>query len=599
MIIIAYILVLSLIIPAVYGYLAEKKFLSRIEEREKILKVPVLTIGRKLTAFTIEKSYLVQGSVVVTMNFLRRYKLFWLRLIYGATTSTKWLIDLATREALLRAKESAKDATYLINFKFEFARTNKSEIEVLAYGTAIHLYQDTLGIYFLPDVPIKQEPYTRGSALLKNFCISLAFLLALCAGIFSFEQYYSKEILENFSDEDEKVVWQYLSSSSSISQRNLKPYLAETEAVLQNVLDVVPKPDSLKKYQFKVLLIDSEEKDILISPEGNILFYKGALRQIKSENELFFVFAHAIQHYKNREHIKAMGTYIITPYIFMKAFGDDSFFAMWIVRLYPFYNISFSSSQEDEANFEAVKLLNEHYGHVGGIENNSSFAEEHLGSKSAQDYAKENNFEFKAATFLDIELDAPQIVVDPVNVIPQAQKNPDYKKIIDEFRVYSSSLIGKYRQSMNFMYIVLDPKSTNSQESVDQQLKYIDFGFANIEYYKNLIDSTIKEYDHSLAEVIELVEDPDLKRVLSSLWKQEADNISKIAVFYFDRDYEILKTQQGALNFLSHRIGKFSNSGGRITFALKNDQESYDGLLSRIQEQFAKTPPVTTNQGTK
>ncbi len=134
------------------------------------------------------------------------------------------------------------------------------------------------------------------------------------------------------------------------------------------------------------------------------------------------------------------------------------------------------------------------------------------------------------------------------------------------------------------------------KEAIEQKMKFIDFGFANIEYYKNLIDTTISEYDHDLAVVLESVEDNDMKRILNSLWKQESDNVSKIAVFYFERDYEILKTQQGALNFLNNRVGKFSTTGGRISFSLKNDQESYDGLLARLQDQFSKTP-TTINQG--
>ncbi len=575
--------------------MVERKFLSNIENRESQLNTPVFSIGRKLTAFTIEKSYFVESSVVVTMNFLRRYKLYFLRLIYGSSEPIKWLIDIAKREALLRLKESAKDATYIVNVRFAHTKTNKNEIEVLTYGTAIHLYQDTLGLYYLPEVPVKQSVYTTGSKLFRNLLFSIIFIFGAGLGIFLFEQNYSQSILNNITDEEEKTYWTYLSSKSNIAQHQLKPYLAETEQVIQNILNSVPKDQSLQKYNFKVFILDNESTKISLLPQGNILINKGALRNIKSENEMFFIFAHLLQHYKNRTHIKAMGSYIITPHLFVKTLGNDSFFAKWIVRAYPFYSITFTSEQEDIANKEAIKLLHEHYGHVGGIEN-SVFLTYHSGELSAAEYAKELKLDFNATALLDIELDEPQIIIDPVNVIPQANKNQDYKKIIDEFRVYSSSIIGKYTQSMSFMFNLLDPKSITSKEAIEQKMKFIDFGFANIEYYKNLIDTTISEYDHDLAVVLESVEDNDMKRILNSLWKQESDNVSKIAVFYFERDYEILKTQQGALNFLNNRVGKFSTTGGRISFSLKNDQESYDGLLARLQDQFSKTP-TTINQG--
>jgi uncharacterized protein YbjQ (UPF0145 family) len=585
-----YIFILSFAVPITYCYLAERHFLSKIVRREKLLNIPTFTIGRRLSAFTIEKTHIVEGSVVLTMNFLRRYKLYWLRLFYGASTSVKWLIDMAQREALLRAKEAAKDATYITNLRFTHAKTNKNEIEVVAYGTAIHLYADTLGIYFLPEIQNLYHPFTKQSSLFRNYIFSIIVVLGLLVATIAGERYLANDILNNLSDQDEKVFWQYLSTSSAISDRNNKQYLVETEASLQAILKSVPKSDSLK-----VILIDNEDKKISLLPDGHIVIYKGVLRQIKSENELFFLFAHAIQHYSDKSHIKNMGTYIITPYMFIKAFGDDSFFAKWIVRMYPFYNIDFTVIQEQEANKVALELLNKQYGHVGGIENiQSTFL--HSSTEDVIEYAKKNDYLFKDVVAVTFQLDAPQVFTNPVNVIPHAQENKGYKDVIDEFRTTATSTLSKYQQAMLFVPSILDPNSITSKDEITKKLSYIDFGFSNIDFYRNSINATIDEYTQKINELLAETQDDSKLRILNSIWQSEVDNINKIATFYFNRDYEILKTQQGALNFLNNRIGKFSTSNGFVQFRLKNDQDSYDGLMQRLQEQYAKPSPQTTNK---
>jgi uncharacterized protein YbjQ (UPF0145 family) len=588
-----YIFILSFAVPITYCYLAERHFLSRIVQRESLLTIPTLTIGRRLNAFTIEKTHIVEGSVVLTMNFLRRYKLYWLRIFYGATTSVKWLIDMAQREALIRVKEAAKDATYIINLRFTYSHTNKNEIEVVAYGTAIQLYADTLGIYFLPELPNVYHPFTKQSSLFRNYIFSMIVIFGLLFSAITGERYLANDILNNLSDQDEKVFWQYLSTSSAISDRNSKQYLVETENSLQAILDSVPKADSLKN--LKVILVDAEDKKLSLLPDGHIVIYKGILRQVKSENELFFLFAHVTQHYLDKSHIKNMGTYIITPYMFIKAFGDDSFFAKWIVRMYPFYNIDFSDNQEQEANKSALELLNKQYGHVGGIENTSSVFT-HSSTDAIVEYAKKNNYVFKDVVAVTFQLDEPQIFTTPINVIPHAQDNKDYKDVVDEFRTTATSTLSKYQQAMLFMPSVLDPKSITSKEDITQKLSYIDFGFSNIDFYRNSINATIDEYTKKINELLAETKDDSKLRILNSIWQSEVDNINKIATFYFNRDYEILKTQQGALNFLNNRIGKFSTSSGSIQFRLKNDQDSYDGLMQRLQEQYAKPSPQTTNK---
>ncbi len=598
-----YIFILFFIVPIAYCYVAENQFLDKIVMREKLLNLPCFTIGRRLSAFTVEKSYVVQGSVVLTMNFLRRFKLLCIRMIYGATTSVQWLIDMAQREALLRLKESATGANYVVNLKFSHAKTNNHEIEVLAYGTAIQLYPDTLGIYFLPEIPRVYHPITKKSSLLKNFLAALAVIVASFIGTMYVEKIAANSILEHFGYNEENTVWNYLKNRSDVKQTNFPEYLKDAQTSLDAIITSIPKPQS--PYTFKVILVDTENTDFILLPNGNMLLHKGLLRKIKTENELSFLFSIALESYKNKNHIENMGEYITTPYVFLQAFGDDSFIAEWVVRLYPFDNIIFTDQQTLATNKAALATLNKIYGHVGGIElfandiANTDAAERNFIAPDLLKEAQLLKLELQEPKAISFVLDQPQIVVKKTDIIPAKHNNEDFRDLIPDFIQESSKLINKYQSSMAFMSGLMDGQSLGSKDSIQVKLSYIDYGFENITYYDKAVNSLIEDYANDVKEILEHTADDSEKRIISSIWQTEVDKFHAVASFYLKRDYEILNTQQGALNFLNNRIGKYSVDGGRVIFRLKNDQDSYDGLMDRIFNLYSKQSPQTTNKGRK
>ena len=88
---------------------------------------------------------LVTGSVVISIDYFKRF-LAGLRMIFGGRiTAYESLVDRARREALLRMREAARDkgAAYVFNVRMETASISKGgnkaigSVEVVAYGTAI------------------------------------------------------------------------------------------------------------------------------------------------------------------------------------------------------------------------------------------------------------------------------------------------------------------------------------------------------------------------------------------------------------------------------------------------------------------------------
>jgi len=115
-------------------------------EREKHwLRMPT-TANKNILAGDrqADKTQLVTGSVVVSVDYFKRM-LAGLRNIFGgAVQSYETLIDRARREAVLRMKESCPDADQVINLRLDTSSISKGRgrqigsVEVLAYGTAVY-----------------------------------------------------------------------------------------------------------------------------------------------------------------------------------------------------------------------------------------------------------------------------------------------------------------------------------------------------------------------------------------------------------------------------------------------------------------------------
>jgi uncharacterized protein YbjQ (UPF0145 family) len=128
------------------GSWAEKRHYRSISEREEAtLNLPAVTLKSvDVPAHKIRSARLVHGSVVISVDYFKRM-LAGLRNIFGGRVkSYESLVDRARREALLRMKAMAGDATVIVNVRIETAtvgrqskRKNVACLEAVAYGTAL------------------------------------------------------------------------------------------------------------------------------------------------------------------------------------------------------------------------------------------------------------------------------------------------------------------------------------------------------------------------------------------------------------------------------------------------------------------------------
>lgn len=129
-----------------FGRAAEAAHYRSIVAREKNwLHLPATSVRSVLEpSRAVERSDLVYGSVVVSIDYFKRALGALRSLVGGAVKSHETLLDRARREAVLRLKESCPGAHEIINLRLETSSiSGKTQgsvgaVEVIAYGTAIY-----------------------------------------------------------------------------------------------------------------------------------------------------------------------------------------------------------------------------------------------------------------------------------------------------------------------------------------------------------------------------------------------------------------------------------------------------------------------------
>ena len=115
-------------------------------QEEAFLDKPAIT-ARVPSSENIAHADLAIGSVVVSIDYFKRFLSSWRMIFGGELKAYSPLLDRGKREALLRMKESVPGADEYINCRMETATISSGKgkaigtVEVIAYSTAI-TYED-------------------------------------------------------------------------------------------------------------------------------------------------------------------------------------------------------------------------------------------------------------------------------------------------------------------------------------------------------------------------------------------------------------------------------------------------------------------------
>jgi Zn-dependent protease with chaperone function len=118
--------------------------------------------------------------------------------------------------------------------------------------------------------------------------------------------------------------------------------------------------------RYTVHVVNSPAVNAMAVPGGTIIVLSGLIKQAKSENELAFVLGHEIGHFKDHDHLKALGRTLVLVAISSTVLGADNDVTKFFMNSLTTTEMRFSQKQETAADLTALDLLNKRYGHVGG-----------------------------------------------------------------------------------------------------------------------------------------------------------------------------------------------------------------------------------------
>lgn len=115
-------------------------------------------------------------------------------------------------------------------------------------------------------------------------------------------------------------------------------------------------------YEFRVEIDDSTDANAMALPGGLIVVTAGLLDKVESENELAFVLGHELGHYRNRDHMRALGRGIVFALVFSVMTGRDA--GNVGINVADLALRSFNRKQELAADEFGLELVFTQYGHV-------------------------------------------------------------------------------------------------------------------------------------------------------------------------------------------------------------------------------------------
>lgn len=132
---------------------------------------------------------------------------------------------------------------------------------------------------------------------------------------------------------------------------------------LQALIYALSKHWPENPYHLRVEVMDEEAPNAFAVPGGLIIVTSGLLEGADSENEVAFVLAHEIGHFRGRDHLRALGRGALLGVVLAVAgVNDDGF----VTNTSQFLGLQYGRDQERDADAFGLGLLNAHYGHVAG-----------------------------------------------------------------------------------------------------------------------------------------------------------------------------------------------------------------------------------------
>jgi Zn-dependent protease with chaperone function len=142
---------------------------------------------------------------------------------------------------------------------------------------------------------------------------------------------------------------------------------SQEEQWLQSLVDRMWKKGCVQlPYPITIQVSQSKKVNAMALPGGRIVVFSGLLHRVQSENEMAFILAHELGHFKHRDHLRGLGRGLVFAVLSTLMGGSDGAVAGLVHKSVQVSELSFSRDQESAADSFALDVLNCIYGHVSG-----------------------------------------------------------------------------------------------------------------------------------------------------------------------------------------------------------------------------------------
>ena len=590
------ILVIIIVISLLtYSFFKEHVFLVELRKRESSLnQMLLINSGKKIHAFTIENSQFIIGDAVYSVGNIYKAILKILRTFNINSKLDNYLGALAIKDAIVKMKEHAADADYIVDVKFEVCFLSTGKVAAHAYGTAIYLYKDTLGLFDYPE-NIKFSVFNKIRSLFLQRTLKL-FFVGLIGVMLVYNTYcnITSLVLDNFSLENEKVAWSFI-EDSVLETRVIGQKLLQIEDQVQNLLTNINLPGG-KNNEYKIFLLnDNYKSEINIYPHGNITLTAGIFKKVHSQDQLAFLLAHAIAHDYYGDILKKQGISLINMYLATQFFSEKSIFGKLIIYKSDFYNLKFDEEEEIIADKFAAESINKVYGHVGGLKEGIEFFEnQNLLSDSSFSitqkrkdeilkYSTIKKFDIKPTNKLNINIvdeNNHDEIVNNTN--PYA--NSINAKLLSEFLNKFNNILLEYDNTMMQYSNIMNLENNINQKELETRFEELNILIEKNSNYAQSLKSLLSSYDILMHKSVAT----DRSNINNSLfmieWDKNKVSNENLIFSKFDNYKNLFLAQSRMLNFLIRRFGTFKIQNNVIYFDSVNASDQYKSLLERIEE---------------
>jgi len=195
------------------------------------------------------------------------------------------------------------------------------------------------------------HPLVEASALIVG-------LTAIFAGFVVLLVFLVEVALYFVSVEDEASLFEDWLPNDLITVAHTDDRLQETQRLVDQLARHWPE----SPYPFRVEIDESEDANAMALPGGLIIVTTGLLDQVESENELAFVLGHELGHFRNRDHLRALGRGVVLSIFVTAVTGGDV--AGIGINIADLTLRSFGRKQETAADEFGLGIVYAEYGHV-------------------------------------------------------------------------------------------------------------------------------------------------------------------------------------------------------------------------------------------